>query len=236
MARSLDFPMPSYPPATCASSATPIRGAGPTASRSWSRTATPISATSARRAFQSSTCAIPSNPKAVKLRGRTRPTPGACICRSTTICCSSSWRDMFHSRRWPTNATTTSRKADSTARPPPHDAGLVGGMAVFDISKPTAPRQIGFMPVEGAGLHRIWYVGGRWAYASALFDGFTDYILVTIDMAEPRIRRSPALLAAGYEARGRQKPTGRWSAVVAGCTMPSWTATPPTAAGATPVW
>ena len=59
------------------------------------------------------------------------------------------------------------------------------GMAVFDISKPTAPRQIGFMPVEGAGLHRIWYVGGRWAYASAMIDGFSDYILVTIDMADP---------------------------------------------------
>ena len=59
------------------------------------------------------------------------------------------------------------------------------GMAVFDISKPTAPRQIGFMAVEGAGLHRIWYVGGRWAYASAMIDGFSDYILVTIDMADP---------------------------------------------------
>jgi hypothetical protein len=59
------------------------------------------------------------------------------------------------------------------------------GMAVYDISKPAAPRQIGFMPVEGAGLHRIWYVGGRWAYASAMIDGFSDYILVTIDMADP---------------------------------------------------
>ena len=51
--------------------------------------------------------------------------------------------------------------------------------------KPDAPRQIGFMPVDGAGLHRIWYVGGRWAYASAMIDGFSDYILVTIDMADP---------------------------------------------------
>ena len=59
------------------------------------------------------------------------------------------------------------------------------GMAVYDISKPDAPRQIGFMPVEGAGLHRIWYVGGRWAYASAMIDGFSDYILVIIDMADP---------------------------------------------------
>lgn len=59
------------------------------------------------------------------------------------------------------------------------------GMAVYDLSRPEAPRQIGFMPVEGGGLHRLWYVGGRWAYASALLDGFSDYILVTIDMQDP---------------------------------------------------
>jgi hypothetical protein len=59
------------------------------------------------------------------------------------------------------------------------------GLAVFDISKPDAPRQIGFMPVKGDGLHRLWYVGGRWAYASALLDGFSDYLLITIDMADP---------------------------------------------------
>ena len=45
------------------------------------------------------------------------------------------------------------------------------GLAVYDISHPAAPRQIGFMPVEGGGIHRIWYVGGRWAYVSALLDG-----------------------------------------------------------------
>ena len=59
------------------------------------------------------------------------------------------------------------------------------GVAVYDISKPTEPRRIGFMPVDGGGIHRLWYVGGRWAYASALIDGFTDYIFITIDMADP---------------------------------------------------
>ena len=59
------------------------------------------------------------------------------------------------------------------------------GMAVFEISKPAEPRQIGFMPVDGVGLHRIWYVGGRWAYASAMMEGFSDYILITIDMQDP---------------------------------------------------
>ena len=59
------------------------------------------------------------------------------------------------------------------------------GMAIYDISNPEQPRQIGFMPVEGGGIHRIWYVGGRWAYVSALLDGFTDYIFMTVDMADP---------------------------------------------------
>jgi hypothetical protein len=58
-------------------------------------------------------------------------------------------------------------------------------MRVFDLANPAAPREIGFMPVEGIGLHRIWWVGGRYAYASAHLDGFIDHILVTIDMQDP---------------------------------------------------
>jgi hypothetical protein len=59
------------------------------------------------------------------------------------------------------------------------------GLAVYDISKPEAPRRIGFMDVAGGGIHRVWYTGGRWAYASVLLDGFTDYIFMTIDMSDP---------------------------------------------------
>ena len=73
-----------------------------------------------------------------------------------------------------TAQTTTATRRDWTA-----------GLAVYDISQPAKPRRIGFMPVEGGGIHRIWYVGDRWAYVSALLDGFTDYIFLTIDMADP---------------------------------------------------
>jgi len=59
------------------------------------------------------------------------------------------------------------------------------GLAVYDVSRPEKPRQIGFMAVEGGGIHRVWYVGGKWAYASVLLDGFTDYIFMTIDMSDP---------------------------------------------------
>jgi hypothetical protein len=59
------------------------------------------------------------------------------------------------------------------------------GMRVYDIADPARPRPIGFMEVEGLGLHRIWWDGGRYAYASALLDGFSDHILIIIDIAEP---------------------------------------------------
>lgn len=59
------------------------------------------------------------------------------------------------------------------------------GMRVYDISTPGRPREIGFMEVPGLGIHRLWWTGGRYAYASALLDGFTDYTLVIIDMADP---------------------------------------------------
>ncbi len=59
------------------------------------------------------------------------------------------------------------------------------GMSVYDIKDPANPRQIGFLSVEGGGIHRLWYTGGRWAYASVLLDGFTDYIFMTIDMSDP---------------------------------------------------
>ncbi len=59
------------------------------------------------------------------------------------------------------------------------------GMSVYDISRPMQPRKIGQLDIAGAGFHRIWYVGGRYAYASALFAGYSDYILAVIDMADP---------------------------------------------------
>ncbi|MEM6323392.1 MAG: hypothetical protein AAF748_06905 [Pseudomonadota bacterium] len=90
------------------------------------------------------------------------------------------------------------------------------GMAVYDVSTPDAPRQIGFMPVSGTGLHRIWYTGGRWAYASALLDGFTDYILITIDMADPTRPQMagrfwlPGMNAAAGEVPDWPLPHGRF--------------------------
>jgi hypothetical protein len=82
------------------------------------------------------------------------------------------------------------------------------GLAVYDISEPAVPRRIGFMPVEGGGIHRIWYAGGRWAYVSALLDGFTDYILMTVDLADPmRPRASGLYWIPGMNVSAGETPT-----------------------------
>jgi len=86
------------------------------------------------------------------------------------------------------------------------------GLAVYDISTPGSPRRIGFMPIEGGGIHRVWYTGGRWAYVSALIDGFTDYIFVTVDMADPTRPRE----AGRYWLPGMHRAAGE---------TPSWPAT-----------
>ncbi|MDE2348921.1 MAG: hypothetical protein KGL92_10505 [Gammaproteobacteria bacterium] len=72
-------------------------------------------------------------------------------------------------------------KVDLAASARRHSAG----MRVFDIQDRENPREIGFMALEGLGVHRIWYAGGRWAYLSALPPGFTDDILIIVDLSNP---------------------------------------------------
>jgi hypothetical protein len=59
------------------------------------------------------------------------------------------------------------------------------GVAIYDIADPANPRRVSFLPVDGVGVHRLWYTGGHYAYASVLPKGFTDYIFMVIDLKNP---------------------------------------------------
>jgi hypothetical protein len=83
------------------------------------------------------------------------------------------------------------------------------GLRVFDISRPDQPREIGFMPVEGIGPHRLWYVGGRYAYASIHFADFSDHIFTVIDLVDP----------AKPQVVGRWWQPGMWTG---GGETPTW--------------
>jgi hypothetical protein len=58
------------------------------------------------------------------------------------------------------------------------------GLSIHDISKPPAVREIAFLEMPGLGINRLWWPGGRYAYVSAHFDGFTDHILCIVDLKE----------------------------------------------------
>ncbi len=85
------------------------------------------------------------------------------------------------------------------------DPDCSAGLRVYDIADAANPRPIGFMPVEGLGLHRVWWVGSRYAYASAILDGFTDHIFICIDLKDPTRPREvgrwwlPGMWQAGGE-------------------------------------
>jgi hypothetical protein len=81
-------------------------------------------------------------------------------------------------------------------------AKQLGGMGVFDISTPGEPKPIGEFKPDGLGVNRIWYIGGDYAYASVLVDGYSDSIFMILDVRDPT---KPAEL-------GRWWIPGMWTA------------------------
>jgi hypothetical protein len=56
------------------------------------------------------------------------------------------------------------------------------GLSIHDISRPARMREIAFLEMPGFGVNRLWWPGGRYAYVSAHFDGYSDHILCIVDL------------------------------------------------------
>ncbi|GKV95193.1 hypothetical protein H2Y56_10135 [Pectobacterium aroidearum] len=95
-------------------------------------------------------------------------------------------RDLFADASFAEEKIYYTRSVADTVSTKQQGKSWSAGLRIFDISTPDKPREISFLPLDGTGIHRIWYVGGRWAYVSALLDGYSDYIFLTIDLADPQ--------------------------------------------------
>ena len=95
-------------------------------------------------------------------------------------------RDLFADASFAEEKVYYTRSVADTVSTKQQGKSWSAGLRIFDISTPDKPREISFLPLDGIGIHRIWYVGGRWAYVSALLDGYSDYIFLTIDLADPQ--------------------------------------------------
>ncbi|HEX3592415.1 MAG TPA: hypothetical protein VHV74_22575 [Pseudonocardiaceae bacterium] len=69
-------------------------------------------------------------------------------------------------------------------RKPP--AGPVSaGLAIYRLTDPAHPEQIGFWSSGGSGVHRIVWTGGRYVHMSATPEGYRDRIWVILDISDP---------------------------------------------------
>lgn len=59
------------------------------------------------------------------------------------------------------------------------------GMAIYDVATPSRPRQVGFFPTPGTGVHRMTYWEPPYAYVSGTDEGFTGRILRIVDLSDP---------------------------------------------------
>jgi hypothetical protein len=94
-------------------------------------------------------------------------------------------RDMFAAPEFSDERAYYRGSITETIRQASPKREWTAGLTIYDISKPGNPVQIGHLSVEGGGVHRVWYTGGRWAYMSVLLDGFSDYIFMVVDLADP---------------------------------------------------
>jgi hypothetical protein len=86
------------------------------------------------------------------------------------------------------------------------------GLSIHDISRPPAMPEIAFLEMPGLGVNRLWWAGGRYAWVSAHFDGFTDHILAVVDL---QIITKPEIVARWW-LPGMNRAAGEQSTVAQG--------------------
>jgi hypothetical protein len=59
-----------------------------------------------------------------------------------------------------------------------------GGLFIYDVAKPSAPKLIGQWMTTGGGVHRFDF-DGRYAYISSTAPGYVSNIAVILDLADP---------------------------------------------------
>jgi hypothetical protein len=90
-----------------------------------------------------------------------------------------------------------------------------GGLKVFDVSRPPEPKEIGFLPMSGKGVHRVTFWEEPYAYMSGSEEGWTDQFLMIVDVSDPSKPREvgrwwmPGMHTAGGEESAL--PPGRKS-------------------------
>ncbi len=81
------------------------------------------------------------------------------------------------------------------------------GIGVFRIEDPANPRELAFFETGGPGVHRMWFVDGRYAHLPAGAPGYTDQIYRIVDLQRPdRPEEVGRWWIPGQWAQGGEQP------------------------------
>ena len=86
-----------------------------------------------------------------------------------------------------------------------------GGLAIYDVTKPSEPKQITKWMTAGKGVHRYDF-DGRYAYISPTAEGYVGNIVMILDMANPEKPEEVGRwwIPGQWEAGGEEYPWHNW--------------------------
>jgi hypothetical protein len=87
-----------------------------------------------------------------------------------------------------------------------------GGIDIYDVADPTAPKLITEWRTVGGGVHRFDF-DGRYVYISPTAEGYIGNIVMTLDLADPTkpIEVGRWWIPGQWEAGGEEYPWANWT-------------------------
>lgn len=86
----------------------------------------------------------------------------------------------------------------------PHESGI----RIYEISDPTAPREIGYLHVPGKGVHRMWFTDGKHAHVASTMTGFKERVYLIADLSDPSNPREAGIWGIPGTREGEEQPPG----------------------------
>ena len=86
-----------------------------------------------------------------------------------------------------------------------------GGIAIYDVSRPSAPKLISKWLTAGRGVHRYDF-DGRYAYISPTAEGYVGNIMMILDLADPArpVEVGRWWIPGQWKAGGEPYPWDNW--------------------------
>lgn len=91
--------------------------------------------------------------------------------------------------------------------------GFGGGLAIYDVARPSAPKLITKWMTVGGGVHRFDF-DGRYAYVSPTVEGYVGNIVMILDLANPAkpVEIGRWWIPGQWQAGGEEYPWADWVA------------------------